>query len=71
MSTMSVGSKKEKEKEIFTVKDHVLSQIHLPYPCPISIEITANEVTLNIGPRDIQWDRHTKKINGTGTFLGK
>lgn len=54
----------------FKHADTILPRLTLPNPCPISIEISADEVSLCIGPRDWQWSRVDGTLLGAGTMLG-
>ncbi len=59
-----------RKRRRFKMNDTILPKLVLPNPCPISIEITADEVSLCIGPRDWQWSRVDGALLGCGTMLG-
>ncbi len=60
----------EKPPQTFEHADTILPRLTLPNPCPISIEISADEVSLCIGPRDWQWSRVDGTLLGAGTMVG-
>jgi len=55
---------------IYEIKDPILGMIPMPKVVNVSIEITDDEVILQIGPRDFAWDLKTGELNGDGTWLG-
>ena len=55
---------------IYETTDAILGMITLPKEVNVSIEITDEDVFLQIGPRDFQWDRKTGEMVGCGTMIG-
>jgi hypothetical protein len=56
--------------QVNKTNDLVIRMLDFKQPTPISITITDDEVNLIVGNRDIQWDRKTKKVVGSGCYLG-
>lgn len=59
-----------KNPQVYKTKDLVVGTLDLKTPTSISISITDKEVSLQIGPRDIQWDRKSKKVVSSGCLIG-
>lgn len=57
--------------EHYATDDLILSELNLPHPCPIRIEITAEKVRLTIGQRDFDWNRGCPDLSGSGTMLSE
>jgi len=53
----------------YKTEDLFLPDIQLPKPCPIVISITKNIVSVQIGPRDCNWDTASGELIGCGTSL--
>ena len=54
------------QPEVYIDNDTVLPTLDLPAVTPITVRFNKDIVTLTVGPRDWEWDRKTKKLNGTG-----
>jgi hypothetical protein len=50
----------------YTTEDRVLSDISLPDPCPVSVEIDDDSVRLMVGNRDWEWNRKTNELTAAG-----
>jgi|HubBroStandDraft_2_1064218.scaffolds.fasta_scaffold268935_2 hypothetical protein len=61
---------KQSQPEVFVTNDLVLQEIwNLKDEVPITVRINAKTVDLQIGPRDLLWDRETKMLTGAGTAV--
>jgi hypothetical protein len=64
-----MSTKAEKvQPEVYIDNDTVLPTLDLPAVTPITVRFNKDIVTLTVGPRDWEWDRKTKKLNGTGVL---
>ncbi len=63
---------KSKKVETYTHNDLIIPilNLHKQKEVEIGIDITKDEVSLQIGPRDWQWDRKTGELIGCGTMTG-
>lgn len=57
---------------VYNHTDQIMSMLKFPEKCEISIDIDEenNSVTLQVGPRDWEWDKTTGEMIGCGTMLG-
>ena len=55
----------------YTHDDLILPTLHLPSPCPITVEIDLERkrIYLHVGPRDWEWELGINRLIGCGTSL--
>ena len=56
--------------EIYREWDSILPDITFTSPALIEVQIGPQYVSLQIGPRDWEWDRANGRMVGSGTIIG-
>jgi hypothetical protein len=55
--------------QVFETQDRIIPMLTFSDPTEIRIDISEDNVVLQVGPRDWQWDRKTGEMVGCGTML--